>query len=206
MSLAGQIAVDGAKVDLYALSYSAQQTLLVASLGDRVVVLSDPGLLLTSESTPQAGAQAVVRSLLSSNGQHNLPYVGTFQLPAEFGKHSISVRAHYLSFGYQRFFPGLDAVRFDFGDGRWATQALFDGARRSAIANCGPRCPRIPPPARCCRWTGVPGSERSAQDLKSKEGNCRRLHPSSMVRPLCAGMRKDIACAVVRGDLEASQR
>lgn len=46
--------------------------------------------------------------------------------------------ANYLSFGYQQYFPGIEALRFDFGSGKdgagngWQSAALIDPARLSA--------------------------------------------------------------------------
>ncbi|MDF6490119.1 DUF2138 domain-containing protein, partial [Escherichia coli] len=52
--------------------------------------------------------------------------------------HHVVVSANYLSFGYQQYFPGIEALRFDFGSGKdgtgngWQSAALIDPARLSA--------------------------------------------------------------------------
>jgi uncharacterized protein YfaA (DUF2138 family) len=118
--------VDGADVEVLALEVSAARTLLVASHGDRVVVLSDPGLLLDDQLALRPVPAAYVAKLLSTDPEPRAVYSAAFRLPAAPAGHSLVAGASYLSFGYQRFFPGLEALRFDFGDGGWSTHALLD--------------------------------------------------------------------------------
>lgn len=42
--------------------------------------------------------------------------------------HSAALGVNYLSFGYQTFFPGLMALRFDFNGQAWSSAALVEGA------------------------------------------------------------------------------
>jgi uncharacterized protein YfaA (DUF2138 family) len=126
LTLAGHVTVDGQETDVYALEYAPRHTLLAAAYGDHVVVLSHPGLLL-DEGIPRPDREALVARLLT----------GTAPADADFAAdaaHSLIVRTHYLSFGYQRFFPGLEALRFDFGAETWATHALLDHAHLAADA------------------------------------------------------------------------
>lgn len=139
LRLAGRIDVDGEAVDVLALEVSAASTWLLAAKGERVLALSDPGLLLDDDDDGGDGggdgrqlrpqAQAQLAALLSADAARRATYAHAFQLPDETPRHSVAVRTHYLSFGYQRFFPGLEALRFDFGDDGWSTHALFDTAR-----------------------------------------------------------------------------
>lgn len=129
LSLAGELSVDGAPVQVLAFEYSARRTLLLAGRGDRVVLLSDPGLLLDDARNPLPSAKGVLEKLLSADAGQRAVYGEAFQLAPAPVAHSVLVRAHYLSFGYQRFFPGLEALRFDFGEGGWSTHVLFDGSR-----------------------------------------------------------------------------
>jgi len=129
LTVAGKIKVDGQQVELYALEYSAQHTLLIAARGERVAILSDPGLLLTAEREPRPEAEAVLQRLLSADAGRQAVYRDAFLLDADYARHSVAVRTHLLSFGYQRFFPGFEAVRFDFDDKAWSTHALLDGTR-----------------------------------------------------------------------------
>ncbi len=128
LSRAAQVTVEGATVDVLALSDSGR-TLLVAARGDRVIILSDPGMLLSEEREVIPAAQALVARLLSADEQQQAVYADNFHLTGPRLTHSIAARVHYLSFGYQRFFPGLSALRFDFATAGWTTQALFDAER-----------------------------------------------------------------------------
>jgi uncharacterized protein YfaA (DUF2138 family) len=135
LKIAGRLTVGEAETTVYALERGTRRTLLLASRGDRVVVLSDPGLLFGEDRALLADSQRVVAALLSGNPtQHDL-LRGTFTLEtAPEAQHTVSVRTHWLSFGYQRFFPGLLALRFDFGRDGWATRALLDGSALPASA------------------------------------------------------------------------
>jgi uncharacterized protein YfaA (DUF2138 family) len=147
LTRAGTIATDGGPVELLALEYSPARTLIVAGAGERVVILSHPGLLLGEDRTPLPDREALVGRLLSADEGRRSPYREAFRLGAELPEHSLVVRAHYLSFGYQRFFPGFDALRFDFGAGGWSTHVLVDGAS-------------LPPATLRDRelWAGVPAN------------------------------------------------
>jgi uncharacterized protein YfaA (DUF2138 family) len=134
LTLAASVTVDGKPVDVYALEYASRRTLLFASRGDRVVVMSDPALLLKSDRAVLPEAEAVVRKLLSAEATPAAPYRDAFQLDAQTPKHSVLLHAHYLSFGYQHFFPGVEALRFDFGDKGWSSHALLDPAKLPAGA------------------------------------------------------------------------
>ncbi len=126
LSQAGEVAVDGGTVEVLAFEVSSARTLLLMAHGDRVVVLSDPGLLLDAQRAVRPLPEEVVGKLLSTDPQRRAVYTEGFRLPAETPGHSIVVTTRYLSFGYQRFFPGVEALRFDFGDDGWATHALLD--------------------------------------------------------------------------------
>jgi uncharacterized protein YfaA (DUF2138 family) len=125
LSVAGDLTVDGVKVTIYALEYGARRTLLIAARGDRVVVLSHPGML-----EGRGGEnRAVLARLLSRDEGQRAVYGETYppdSTPAPL--HAVTASLHFLSFGYQRFFPGIEAVRFDFGNGRWGTHVLLNDA------------------------------------------------------------------------------
>jgi uncharacterized protein YfaA (DUF2138 family) len=129
---AGDIAVGGDRVPVYALEYAYQRTLLFAARGNRMVILSHPGMLLGGGdgTAPDDKAVEVVTSLLLPDRAHQQVFHAQFHLgdmPST--GHSVAVKADFLSFGYQPFFGALQAVRFDFAHGRWQTQALIDGER-----------------------------------------------------------------------------
>jgi uncharacterized protein YfaA (DUF2138 family) len=131
---AGTVTVDGEATDVYALEYGSHRTLLVSARGERVVVLSSPGLLLDAENAVVPAAGDVVGGLLSARVAPRAVWRKSLSLEDEGPRHTLAVRAHWFSFGYQRFFPALEALRFDFGDGRWETRALLDGGAASPAA------------------------------------------------------------------------
>jgi uncharacterized protein YfaA (DUF2138 family) len=123
LTRAGQITVEGETTDVYALATSSRRTFLVVAHGERVVVLSHPGMLFGDGGVPLGDREALVARLLTGAAAN--PDVSADLFPPE-AAHSVVMRMHYLSFGYQRFFPGFEALRFDFGQQAWSTHALLD--------------------------------------------------------------------------------
>ncbi|MFV8671067.1 DUF2138 domain-containing protein [Ralstonia pseudosolanacearum] len=119
---------------VYALKLGGTRSILIASKGDRLIALSEPGILLDKEGKPLATQAKALAALLSDDaGQRNVQGKA-FALPVpEPAGHHVLVSANYLSFGYQQFFPGIEALRFDFGTGvsgnGWKSAALIDPDR-----------------------------------------------------------------------------
>jgi len=130
----GSLDVDGDAVALYALGY-ARRHLLFASHGDRLLVLTAPGLLLDAPGRVDAGRARQFAQLLAGTGQAPWAAAPVGLAATPLGKragHGIALATGVAGFGYQRFFPGVEAVRFDFSaDGSWHTLALVDPARVS---------------------------------------------------------------------------
>ncbi len=141
LAKAGEI--DGAP--LYAWRIGPTRTVLLVGKGDRLVALSDPGMLLDAEGGVIETRGAVVTGLLSQDAGARAAALKAFApdtdpipadpIPADPlpAGHRVVVGADYLSFGYQTFFPAIKALRFDFaGDAGvtkdWRTAALLDGA------------------------------------------------------------------------------
>lgn len=117
----GDLVVDGVPVPVYALRYGARRRLVFAGHGRRLVVLSDAGMLTGSDGKIAGSARGVVAGLLGGDPAARAIYRDRFGLGPRQARHTVAVRARYLSFGYQQFFPGIDALRFDFADGGWTT-------------------------------------------------------------------------------------
>jgi uncharacterized protein YfaA (DUF2138 family) len=117
LSIIGTLKANGSDVDAYALVLSPRRTLVLLSQGNRVVVLSDAGLLFNNESQASASALEVVAGLLSGDTRSQSAWrrgFGLAEQPAAApGSSAIVADARLLSFGYQHFFPGVQAVRFD---------------------------------------------------------------------------------------------
>jgi uncharacterized protein YfaA (DUF2138 family) len=136
----GKLDVDGDDVPLYALAYGYQRSLLFAVHGDRLVVLSDPGMLLNEQGAADDQRSALVADLLDGSSKKpawpdSALVQGGDNPPLDGIKgHQLTVAARFLSFGYQPFFPGIEALRFDFsaasdqakGNQHWSTQALVN--------------------------------------------------------------------------------
>jgi uncharacterized protein YfaA (DUF2138 family) len=126
--LDGDLEVDGVAVPIYALAYTRRRVLVFAGHGDRLVVLSDAGMLADARGRMRGAGPAVVASLLSASDTARRIHRDHFALEAAQLRHRFAVSARYLSFGYQRFFPGVSALRFDFAPAGWATRVLLDPA------------------------------------------------------------------------------
>lgn len=165
LSKLGELKVAGQSVPLYLLHYGYQHQLIFAAQGERLVLLSDPGMLLgfdhpkappqpepaqadaVDQSTGNEGANEEIQESQTTAQSEQEPHLLTAQLhwleqalqtegervgyqglqlqPLKQG-HSLVLGANYLSFGYQRFFPALHALRFDFDGKQWASQALLN--------------------------------------------------------------------------------
>lgn len=106
----------GAGVDVWALQLSPRRTLALASLGDRVLVASDPGLIFDAERRATPEVRATLGQLLAEDPERHQLYRKHFGLAV--GKatppgHQLVLGGTLLSFGYQAYFPRLDALRLD---------------------------------------------------------------------------------------------
>ncbi|PTT80892.1 hypothetical protein DBR42_18805, partial [Pelomonas sp. HMWF004] len=105
-------------VPVYALQLSPRRTLAIASRGNRVVVLSDPGLLFDNERKPDRAASAVLGSLLSGDARDQGLWRRHFALPEQPSPaHTLVAGGDLLALGYQQFFPALQALRVDVAPG-----------------------------------------------------------------------------------------
>ena len=129
MSVAGRLRVDGDTVPVYALNYAWRRTLLFAAHGQRLVILSHPGMLYGGEENKDGDgtAEKNVASLLAPQADKQNIFHPQFHLDqAAPDGHSIAVKADFLSFGYQPFFGALEALRFDFQKGAWQSTVLLN--------------------------------------------------------------------------------
>lgn len=129
MTVAGALRVGGDKVPVYALNYAHRRALLFAAHGQRLVILSNPGMLYGGEDGLDIDdtAEKTVVSLLDADRAKQTLFHPQFHLDqAAPDGHSIAVKADFLSFGYQPFFPALEALRFDFSKGAWKSSVLVN--------------------------------------------------------------------------------
>lgn len=128
LSVFGSLKVGGDEVPLYQLSYNASKSLLFASRGDKLVVLSNPNKYYDpasgeSEEYGHVSPQALAALL---NGDKLFPEA--FGLPAKAPeiKQRLSVNSSVLAMGYQRFIPNFAGLRFDMDDKGWHSYLAMD--------------------------------------------------------------------------------
>ena len=114
---------NGEKLPVYELEYGYRRSLFFADHHGSLLVFSDAGLLFPAKPEQKATldqflAQPKLEALFTER----------FKLDDPAPTHRLAVAAEYLSFGYQRFFPALEALRFDFGPTGWSSAAWLTAA------------------------------------------------------------------------------
>ncbi|WP_460145436.1 DUF2138 domain-containing protein [Pseudomonas sp. S2_A02] len=124
----GDVKVGADDVALYQLNYNASKSLVFASHGDKLVVLSNPAKLYdpengASEDTSSVSTKAIAALL---NGDKLFPEA--FGLPPRTPevKQRLSVNSSVLAMGYQRFIPNFAGLRFDMDDNGWHSFLAMD--------------------------------------------------------------------------------
>ena len=185
-------------VPVYALRLAIDHTLLFAAKGDRLLILSEPGILLGKDNQLlDDRAQALARMLDDGGDEaiqaYHLDGSGSAR------EHRLVVSVKYLSFGYQAFFPDIAALRFDCAvsgkrddlsnraegnssvigpttldmatdsGGGWSTAALIDPAHLPQHWNSGEVWRVLPVDAAAC--ASLPVDWNDAADMVDKLGN-----------------------------------
>ncbi|MFL6610870.1 MAG: DUF2138 domain-containing protein [Pseudomonas sp.] len=128
LSKLGDLKVSGDEVALYQLSYNASKSLVFASHGDKLVVLSNPTKLYDKGNGPTDEAGMVSTQALEALLAGDKLFPEAFGLPAKAPevKQRISVNASVLAMGYQRFIPNFAGLRFDMDDKGWHSFLAMD--------------------------------------------------------------------------------
>ncbi|WP_223485637.1 DUF2138 domain-containing protein [Pseudomonas sp. A-RE-19] len=128
LSKLSEVKVGADAVTLYQLTYNASKSLVFASHGDKLVVLSNPAKLYdpengASEDTGSVSTKAIAALL---NGDKLFPEA--FGLPPRTPevKQRLSVNSSVLAMGYQRFIPNFAGLRFDMDDKGWHSFLAMD--------------------------------------------------------------------------------
>lgn len=181
LSKLGELRVEGDTVPLLQLAYGYQRHLVLASHGSRLVILSDAGMLLGNDESQTGDEQASgeyqephllagqlehLASALSSDVENQQALRHQLQLPEQRKGHSLLLSANYLSFGYQRFFPALQALRFDFDGQSWSSQLLTDESVLPQSWNNATVWQATPTGAAAC--SGLPLEWQASQELGKK--------------------------------------
>ena len=149
LSRAGELAVGPSRADLFALRLDARRTLLVAFHGRRLLVMSDPAMLLGPVRGDTPAKRRDTRRLLAAAllAGDDQPLLDGLGLDDEALRHRVALRADFLAFGYQAFFPAIDAIRADFDGQTWRSALRADLDR---MADAGPVWSQLPGQAAAC--------------------------------------------------------
>lgn len=128
LSKLSEVKVGADAVTLYQLNYNASKSLVFASHGDKLVVLSNPAKLYdpengASEDTGSVSTKAIAALL---NGDKLFPEAFGLQPRAPEVKQRLSVNSSVLAMGYQRFIPNFAGLRFDMDDKGWHSFLAMD--------------------------------------------------------------------------------
>lgn len=165
LSQAGELRVDGSSVPLYRLNYLGDRALLLASHGDKLLVLSSPGMLFGEDDKLGRDATESVEALLEGDN----PFAKRFGLKArETEQQRISLSGEYVALGYQRFFPAFAGVRFEKGEGGWSSFLALNEVDDQPTMDFTPIWQAMPMGASAC--VAVPVAPGSAEKLLAKVG------------------------------------
>lgn len=166
-----QVARLSGGVPVYALKLAVGRTILFATKDDRLVVMSAPGVLLDAKGS-LLGERAEAVSEMLSSGRDDAARAYQLDAPGDAPKgHRLVVSANYLSFGYQAFFSGIDALRFDFSPNgnsaaNWQTSALIEPGKLPQAWNSADLWHALPAnPAACA---SLPADWKEASGLLGK--------------------------------------
>lgn len=179
LSMVGELKVDGVTVQLFALEYALNRRLLLATHSDRVVVFSDPAMVLKGDGSLISTGEDLLKDLLGADKSRQQRFAKAFDLEESASEHSIAIKTSFLSFYYQYFFPALKALRFDFGEKSllgsqsWNTAMLLDvdPARAAALMDSKTLWQSLPYQAAACialpvEWRLVASTMNSQQVAK----------------------------------------
>lgn len=106
---------------VYALKLNPRRTLVIAARGERIAVLSDAGLLLDRQGRFVASSRDALASWLANDGVLSK----RFRLERGKAVHTVAIGSTALALGYDAFFPGIEAMRFDLEGDAWSTRLLL---------------------------------------------------------------------------------
>ncbi|SDP17477.1 DUF2138 domain-containing protein [Pseudomonas jinjuensis] len=198
----GELRVDGDSVPLYRLRYNADRELLFASHGDRLLVLSSPGMLFDG-ALQAADATEQLEDLLDGDD----PFPERFGLkPRGELSQRIVLGADLLALGYRHFIPAFAGLRFEKGAQGWHSFLALDEVDDQPALDFAPVWQAMPMGASACvALPVVPGQEQKllqrlgadaqmakslSQHLSGAAGLCwyadSRLHSPLLVGRLSA--------------------
>ncbi|NTV93978.1 MAG: DUF2138 family protein [Thiobacillus sp.] len=163
---------DPAATPVYALKLNSRHTLLFAARGDRLLVLSQPSLLLNESGELLPDRAAVALAALSDAGT---PYGRDFAGAPRQGAHRLTVTANVLAQGYGQFMPAVQALRFERGAKAWSTGLKLDG--RATLSTT----------LRALPWRALPEGAAFCAGLPVEPGELAGLADSAELKPYLTG-------------------
>jgi uncharacterized protein YfaA (DUF2138 family) len=145
-----ELRVDGDAVALYRLRYNGERALLFASYGDKLVMLSNPGMLLESDSEGAQlgkGATEAVEAML--NGEAAFTEGFGLKERGEL-KQRISLDSDYVAMGYQRFIPSFAGLRFEMDGSGWHSYLALSDSSETTNLDFNPIWRAMPMGASAC--------------------------------------------------------
>lgn len=115
---AGNLTVEKQWVPLYALRYMPKKTLFFAAYKEKLLVLSDSGLILGANNQPDPGSAELYADWLTKD---SIPQHAFHLKKDDSAVQKIALKANYLSFGYQHFFPNFQAVSLRYDGTSWSS-------------------------------------------------------------------------------------
>lgn len=157
-------------VALYQLTFNAGRSLVFASHGDKLVVLSNPQKLYDpadgASEEPGSVSTGAIAALLQ--GEKLFPEAFGLQAKAPEVKQRISVNASVLAMGYQRFIPSFAGLRFEMDDTGWHSFLALDEQDNQADFDFKPIWQAMPMGASAC--VALPLAAEQQQPLLEKLG------------------------------------
>ncbi|AGI22932.1 hypothetical protein H681_05260 [Pseudomonas sp. ATCC 13867] len=148
----GEIQVGGAATAVYRLRYGAERSVLFASRGDQMLVLSNPKMLFSDAGDEGLGEPnvAVAKDLATLlEGQQAFARQFGLEPSAEL-KQRITLGAGALAMGYQRFIPSFAGVRFEQGKDGWHSYLALNEVARQPELDFTPVWQAMPMGASAC--------------------------------------------------------
>ncbi|HYA42989.1 MAG TPA: DUF2138 family protein [Syntrophobacteraceae bacterium] len=111
----------GGALAVHELKFAHDRSLFFAGIGSYLAVFSDAEMLLSGNGAKKDSIRAFVEASDPSEA-----FLRRFESGRITAKHSVAVATSYLSFGYQRFFPAFEAIRFEYGENGWTASVLLN--------------------------------------------------------------------------------
>jgi uncharacterized protein YfaA (DUF2138 family) len=121
------------KFSTYELKYTGNRTVFISFSSDNIFVYSHQGIALP-EKNVQEGWIPKIQEIFGFKSEVGV-FAPLFGVSDKSMKHSLIINTAYLSFGYQRFFPSIMAVRFDLKEDLLKTFVLTGKNENKDVAN-----------------------------------------------------------------------